>query len=138
MRIRDREDDLRWAPSPSGKYTLKFGYAFLMAKKSDVFLVYAQQYAKTEEVRARALPSLQTRFGNSPSPVHRLSFLQSGLGRSMSISGKFQRWEGRSVVDAWEVWWQESLEENWKALPLLIFWGIWLARNWVIFNEQET
>lgn len=60
-------------------------------------------------------------------------FCRAIWGEVMAIAGKHQRWEGRSVGAAWDVWWHESTEENRKALPLIISWGVWLARNRAIF-----
>ena len=46
------------------------------------------------------------------------------------------RWEGASILDAWERWRRMEKMDIMKVLPLLVTWGIWLARNNVVFNGK--
>ena len=52
--------------------------------------------------------------------------------------GLNHRWEGISVNSAWETWWRSFSRSKLKTLPLLIIWGIWLARNGAIFKEKGS
>ena len=44
------------------------------------------------------------------------------------------QWEGESVGDAWLYWWR-STNPTQRKLPLLVLWGVWLARNQAIFKD---
>ena len=46
------------------------------------------------------------------------------------------RWEGDSILLAWENWKKMESLEIMAALPFLVTWGIWLARNNLIFNGK--
>ena len=46
------------------------------------------------------------------------------------------RWEGVTILDAWERWRRMEKEDIMRVLPLLVYWGIWLARNNVVFKEK--
>ena len=45
-------------------------------------------------------------------------------------------WDGRNIKEAWTSWHSSRVVKDWKALPLIIIWGIWLARNSTIFYEN--
>jgi len=51
------------------------------------------------------------------------------------LMGQEMRWEGESVGNAWDLWWRRTPQKKLKSLPLLIIWGIWLARNKAIFQD---
>ena len=44
------------------------------------------------------------------------------------------QWEGDTVGDAWHSWWRRSNQQQ-RKLPLLVLWGVWLARNQAIFKD---
>ena len=46
------------------------------------------------------------------------------------------RWEGVTILDAWERWRRMEKEDIMRVLPLLVYWGIWLARNNVVFKDK--
>jgi len=46
------------------------------------------------------------------------------------------QWAGASIGAAWEDWWRRTSVKKLKYLPLLVIWGIWLARNNAIFNDR--
>jgi hypothetical protein len=48
------------------------------------------------------------------------------------------KWQGTSIEEAWKSWLQEHKNLNIKYLPLLINWGIWLARNSSIFKDKAS
>jgi hypothetical protein len=39
---------------------------------------------------------------------------------------------------AWKDWLQVPEHKKIKSLPLIVCWGIWLARNFVIFKDNPT
>ena len=45
------------------------------------------------------------------------------------------QWEGASLEFAWDSWWRRRTQKKHKILPLLVIWGIWLARNKAIFED---
>jgi hypothetical protein len=47
------------------------------------------------------------------------------------------RWEGKTVGIAWETWWRTTPQKKFKILPLLVIWGVWLARNNLIFHDKS-
>jgi len=40
------------------------------------------------------------------------------------------------MEQAWNSWLQVPTHKKIKSLPLLIYWGIWLERNYVIFKNK--
>ena len=46
------------------------------------------------------------------------------------------RWESNTVLQAWENRRTLAAQENMKALPLLVIWGVWLARNNLFFVNK--
>jgi len=47
-------------------------------------------------------------------------------------------WSGASVGAAWEDWWRKTTSQKLKYIPLLVIWGIWLARNKAIFTDKPS
>jgi ribonuclease HI len=47
-------------------------------------------------------------------------------------------WRGPSLEQAWKDWLQVPKFKKIKALPLLVSWGIWLARNSTIFKDKAS
>jgi hypothetical protein len=47
-------------------------------------------------------------------------------------------WSDPSLEMTWKNWLQDPAHKKIKAFPLLISWGIWLARNSTIFKEKAT
>jgi ribonuclease HI len=43
-------------------------------------------------------------------------------------------WEGRDLDHSWFTWWKTRAFKHLRALPLLVTWGVWLARNSFIFK----
>jgi hypothetical protein len=42
------------------------------------------------------------------------------------------------MEEAWKTWSIKTTNQNIKALPLLIIWGAWLARNASIFQDRNS
>ncbi|WP_216647585.1 hypothetical protein, partial [Shigella sonnei] len=40
--------------------------------------------------------------------------------------------------EVWHKWWNQISVRKLRNLPLIICWGIWIARNRNIFQEKET
>jgi ribonuclease HI len=68
-------------------------------------------------------------FLGFPFSIQTWRFVSFFLGQTCS-------WHGPSIEEAWKYWVQDHRNKNIKALPLLINWGIWLARNVAIFKEK--
>ena len=47
------------------------------------------------------------------------------------------RWEGDTILQAWERWRRHESSDVMIVLPLLVTWGIWLARNNIVFKGKE-
>lgn len=48
------------------------------------------------------------------------------------------QWGLDPLEEAWRKWWQTYPEGNMRNLPLIYFWGVWLARNKILFQEKDT
>lgn len=46
------------------------------------------------------------------------------------------QWGVEPLDVAWKNWWQNHPEGNLRNLPLIFFWGVWLARNKSIFHDK--
>ena len=55
-----------------------------------------------------------------------------------SVVGFNCQWEGDSIGNAWDSWWRRILQKHFKMLPLLVIWGIWIARNKAIFKDLAS
>jgi len=46
------------------------------------------------------------------------------------------RWQGALVSEAWSSWWTKAIPKKLRNLPLLVCWGLWIARNNLIFQKS--
>jgi hypothetical protein len=53
------------------------------------------------------------------------------------ITGLKNEWKGDSIDTALKSWISNPTTSNYKALPLTIAWGVWLARNQMLFEDKE-
>ena len=53
-----------------------------------------------------------------------------------NIFGIQCHWKGLSILQAWENWRRSVSLETMTSLPLLVIWGVWIARNNLIFSEK--
>ena len=51
-----------------------------------------------------------------------------------NLTGVKEGWRGETLVDCFKSWQFNPELKAFKALPLLVAWGIWLARNASIFG----
>jgi hypothetical protein len=54
------------------------------------------------------------------------------------MTGLRNVWEGGSTEEAFRIWYINKDMKKFRALPLNIAWGIWLARNLKLFEGHET
>ena len=64
-------------------------------------------------------------------------FSQQVWSEVISLLNLRSAWSGNSVEEALSSWWRDEGAQNHKAAPLIINWGIWIARNEVIFNGRS-
>ena len=53
----------------------------------------------------------------------------------MDLMGQQVSWVGESLEGDFPRWWRSGATKALWAIPLIISWGVWLARNDVIFND---
>lgn len=51
---------------------------------------------------------------------------------------KKAEWGNGTLEEAWAKWWHNFPEGNMRNLPLIICWGVWIARNRCIFQDKRT
>eukprot|EP00253_Pinus_taeda_P024814 PITA_24814 len=54
------------------------------------------------------------------------------------LLNKSFQWGNGNLDEAWSNWWQHYPNGNLRNLPPTICWGVWLARNRAIFQDQGT
>lgn len=59
-------------------------------------------------------------------------------GEATNLLNKKLEWEGDNLQEVWKKWWQLYPNGNMRNLPLIISWGVWIARNRSIFQDKET
>lgn len=155
--IKERVDELRWVYSRSGIYIPKFGYNLQMDRrvgeirhwwfkplwklscpvKSRLFFwcilrnkVPTWDYLQKRNKHGPCWCSLYKIFEESSSHV----FLTYPFSiRTWEIFLNTVRtsshWFGVSLEDAWKNWWSCSSDTHYRNIPLIICWGIWLAKK---------
>eukprot|EP00253_Pinus_taeda_P013898 PITA_13898 len=166
VRLSDSQDELIWAHSDSGDYAPKHGYTFLMSRKGwgNPGWWSKQLWKLKSPPKSKILfwcilnskiPTwdiLQARFMHGPgrctmckSEAETINHLFLRCPEVIHIWGEVGKllnkkleWEGRNVQEAWQKWWQSHPNGNLRNLPLIISWGIWIARNKSIFQDKST
>eukprot|EP00253_Pinus_taeda_P016622 PITA_16622 len=165
VRLNNEQDNLIWAHGKTGGYSPKEGYNYLMEKKgwhapewwsknlwklkcplkSRIFLWCLLR---------RKIPTwdiLQSRFyigpgrcplckENEESINHLFTYCSFSLKLWAEITDLLSlkaQWGASPLEVAWENWWKNHLDGNLRNLPPIFFWGIWLARNKSIFQDQD-
>ena len=57
---------------------------------------------------------------------------------SKSLTSQTYCWSNPSIKQAWRNWSTNPQLPHVKALPLLHLWGIWVARNYMIFQDKVS
>jgi hypothetical protein len=55
-----------------------------------------------------------------------------------TIMGYNVVWVGATIEEGLKVWMGNKVYDNLKSLPLIVGWGVWLARNVALFEEQSV
>lgn len=59
-------------------------------------------------------------------------------GEVEKLLNKRAEWGSGFLEEAWTKWWHQYPDGNMRNLPLIICWGVWIARNRCIFQDKET
>lgn len=166
VRIKDEPDQLIWAHADTGSYSPKYGYKFLMSKKGwgdpkwwakslwklkcpakakTFFWCILKKKAPTWEIlqsRCKQGPGRCALCKNDLETANHL-FMECPTAKKVWSEVLKQmnltiEWEGQSLSEAWQNWWNKIPEQKLRNLPATICWGIWIARNRHIFQEKET
>lgn len=166
VRIREEPDRLMWAHSKSGGYTPKEGYSYLLGKKGwgdpdwwSKALWKLKSPAKSKlfiwcilKKKAPTWEILQSRFLIGPGRCPLCKDNEETLNH-LFISCLFSRkiweevlgllkitaqWGNEPLAESWRNWWHTYTEGNLRNLPIIFCWGVWLARNKSLFQDQLT
>jgi hypothetical protein len=164
IRLRDYEDELIWDLTTSGIYTPKDGYIKLnldlvqrepvwwwkkiwklaCPTKSRLFM----WNVLTNKVSTWDILQKRNNYGpwrcslcksEGESTLHIFLECQFIKDVWIEVSRHLKHrcsWNGLSLEQAWQDWWSNRENKVFRALPLLIIWGVWIARNTLIFNES--
>eukprot|EP00253_Pinus_taeda_P001568 PITA_01568 len=166
VRLSDSQDELIWAHSDSGEYAPKSGYTFLMSRKGwgnpgwwskQLWKLKSPPKSKILLwcILSSKIPTwdiLQARFMHGPGRCTMCKLEAEKInhlflrcpevihlwGEVGKLLNKKLEWEGSNVQEAWQKWWQSHPNGNLRNLPLIISWGIWIARNKSIFQDKST
>eukprot|EP00253_Pinus_taeda_P036521 PITA_36521 len=166
VRLKDNLDSLIWAHGETGDYSPKDGYKFIQSRKGWGEPEWWEKQIWKLKCPAKArlflwcllkkkIPSwniLQSRFMYGPGrcplckkeeeSINHL-FLQcletAKIWREVEkLLNKTFQWGNGNLEEAWSNWWQHYPNGNLRNLPPIICWGVWLARNRAIFQDQGT
>jgi hypothetical protein len=160
------EDELVWKKSPHGVYTPKMGYIALNVDllqrepswwwrglwklkaplKSKIFM-WSTLFNKVptwDKMRKCQIegPGWCTLCKGDTETIEHILItcpFTKKVWRDAALLLRQQcEWNGPTLETTWESWLLEASHKNLKALPLIISWGVWLARNRAIFQEKAT
>lgn len=166
VRLKNEPDLLIWAQGKTGAYFPKDGYSFLMNQKGwDNPEWWSKSIWKLKSpakariflwcLLKRKIPtwdSLQARYlvgpGRCPlcksdeEPIRHL-FTSCTVSLKIweeltSLLNVKAQWGSEPLEEAWRKWWQNFPDGNMRNLPLVFFWGVWLARNKCLFQDIIT
>lgn len=166
VRLKDKPDQLIWAQGKTGVYSPKDGYTFLMAKKGwgmpdwwakNIWKLNCPAKARIFLwcILKRKVPTwdiLKARFLVGPGRCPLCKSEEESIRHLFSACVVSQKiWEETTCLlkvkaqwgldpleEAWRKWWQNYPEGNMRNLPLIFFWGVWLARNKSLFQDKDT
>eukprot|EP00253_Pinus_taeda_P026324 PITA_26324 len=164
VRLSDSPDELRWVFAQNGLYSPKMGYKWMMTQKgwenlewwvkplwklkgpakSRLFFwsVLLQKVPMWDflQKRGRIGPGWCPLCKDSVESAQHLflfcPFNTSLWAKTLRLLKIPFRWEGQGLLEAWQKWWNEATNIRERAIPLLVTWGPWLARNQVIFKDS--
>lgn len=55
-----------------------------------------------------------------------------------AVEDQIKLWISLSIKDAWHQWASYPSSHTFKAFPLIIYWGIWIACNRSIFRDEAS
>jgi hypothetical protein len=156
IRLTNREDELVWKKDPLGYYTPKAGYIALniplhqnpkwwwkglwkqkFPKKAKIFMwtTLNNRIPTWEALNKHQIegPGRCALYKNAnETTIHLLITcpFTTKVWTETSVSLRHNcLWTGESMESAWKTWTNTRGNKGIKALPLLLSWGIWLARN---------
>ena len=161
--LSDQVDLLVWEAAPGGDYTAKAGYLLLSAGVVQREAVWWWRPLWRLKCPAKTKLFMWCVLNNKVPTwdvLHKRSFqgpswcvlckreLETSLHLFVtccysievwrevsSLTGINCQWEGVSIGAAWDSWWRRTTHKSLKMLPLLVIWGIWIARNKAIFQD---
>jgi len=71
-------------------------------------------------------------------PIMTHSFTKEAWKEVECMIGKGNVWEGLDAEEAFRAWYSRKDTKKIKALPLNIDWGVWLARNLILFERKNN
>jgi hypothetical protein len=166
IRLLDMDDELVWQKPPHGVYTPKLGYTTFSLDhlqdeprwwwkglwklkaplKSKLFMWTAllNKVPTWDKMRKRQIEGpgwCSLCKGDSETLNHILityPFTKKVWRDVALLLRKRCEWNGQTLDSTWKSWLLEVSHKTLKALPLLINWGVSLARNRAIFQEKAT
>lgn len=164
VHLSDQEDKLIWSFSPSEKYSPKLEYTaqfqatnldpppwwgkslwrFNSPPKLKLFMwLILQNKAPTWENLQKHSFTRPSRCAlcKSEEETNTHLFLDCTFTKSIWLEisrslGPSLIWNGTNILEALQFWLAEQQNQNYKVLPLMVGWEIWLARNHAIFEDK--
>jgi len=166
IRLVQRTDTLIWDHHPSGIYSPKAGYSKLTGDLYNVEEVWWWKkvwkfhcplkcrlfYWTVITNKAPSWENLQKRSFSGPGWCYMCKqsgeslyhlFMECVYARrtwagACGMDNITLQWSGDSMESALQFWITDGRSEKYLALPLIITWGIWCARNRYIFDDKWT
>lgn len=157
------EDSLVWTKALDDKYSPKVGYSFICAEVfaqdvkwwwRGIWKIHCPAKKKllwwaTLENKIPTWDNLQKRSFVGPGWCSLCQHdLESGLHlflncplsqvvwvEALSLLNLKSAWSGPTLEEAFFIWWHVAITKSYHMAPLIISWGIWIARNDVIFSD---
>eukprot|EP00253_Pinus_taeda_P023539 PITA_23539 len=164
VRLKNEPDLLIWAQGKTGAYFPKDGYSFLMNQKGwdnpewwskSIWKLKSPSKARIFlwcllKRKIQTWDSLQAKYlvgpGRGPlckSDEESIRHLFTSCTVSLKIWEELTsllnvkaQWGSEPLEEAWRKWWQNFPDGNMRNLPLVFFWGVWLARNKCFFQDK--
>lgn len=166
IKLKYQDDELIWKFKPFRVYAPKDGYSFLMINlkpqapdwwwkgvwkskcplKAQMFMwcLIRRKVPTCDRMKLRGLEGpgwCPLCKGNEETSTHLFLMCPFTLQPWRDVSslvGFSFNWLGPSIEEAWRTWVQDHIFKNIKALPIIILWGVWIARNVVIFKDKAS